>query len=328
MSHHLSGLGLHLLSMDARSHLTDLYAFQKPGDRNKTALIMNVNPLSPITEDAVDHQSVYEIRIDTNGDARAEIAFRVRFSPVANGAQTATVRWAMGADVSGDAHRGQIIVQDAPVSFGPSPQVTISGDYRFFAGMRSDPFFADAEGAKQGFKWTGRDTFIDKNVFGVVLEVPNRALGPNPQVGVWARVLVPHQGGLVQGDRLGRPAIDFAFNQNQEDKRTFNLMGPERDQDLFAEKFAHVLEHVGGYSNEQAMGIAGHLLPDILGYDYSSPDGYPNGRRLTDDVINMGLAVMTNGALLPDGLGPHADLIADFPYMGVPHKALAGAAVR
>lgn len=35
MSHHLSGLGLHPLSMDARSHLTDLYVFQKPGTRTK-----------------------------------------------------------------------------------------------------------------------------------------------------------------------------------------------------------------------------------------------------------------------------------------------------
>jgi hypothetical protein len=82
MSHHLSGFGISPTSMDARTHITDLYAFQKPGDASRTILIMDVNPLSPMTEDAVDHESVYEIDVDTNGDAVADRVFRVRFSPV------------------------------------------------------------------------------------------------------------------------------------------------------------------------------------------------------------------------------------------------------
>src|SRR6059058_5358143 len=69
MSHHLSGLGLSETSMDARTHITDLYAFQKPGDAGKTIFILDVNPESPITEEAVDHESVYEIDVDTDGDA-------------------------------------------------------------------------------------------------------------------------------------------------------------------------------------------------------------------------------------------------------------------
>src|SRR6266487_5395209 len=98
MSHHLSGLGLHPLSMDARSHLTDLYAFQRPGDSNKTVLVIDVNPLSPTSDNAIDDQSVYEIRVDTNGDAVADRTFRVRFSPVIDGAQTATLQLANGRD--------------------------------------------------------------------------------------------------------------------------------------------------------------------------------------------------------------------------------------
>jgi hypothetical protein len=48
-------------------------------------------------------------------------------------------------------------------------------------------------------------------------------------------------------------------------------------------------------------------------------DGYPNGRKLTDDVINMGVALLTQGAVPHDGLRPHADLRPDFPYLGSPH---------
>ena len=88
--------------------------------------------------------------------------------------------------------------------------------------------FADPVGAGNNFQWTGNDFFADKNVFGIVLEVPNRALGPNPRVGIWARVLVPHDGRLVQADRAGRPAIDATFNQSDDDKRIWNQQSRPR----------------------------------------------------------------------------------------------------
>jgi hypothetical protein len=33
----------------------------------------------------------------------------------------------------------------------------------------------------------------------------------------------------------------------------------------------------------------------------------------------MGIAMLTNGAVPHDGLRPHTDLLADFPYLGNPH---------
>src|SRR3989442_2888076 len=72
-------------------NITDLYAFQKPGDANTSVLMMNVNPMPPKLADAFDPQAIYEFRIDSNGDAIADIAFRITFSPFANGQQSATV---------------------------------------------------------------------------------------------------------------------------------------------------------------------------------------------------------------------------------------------
>ncbi len=319
MAHHVSGLGISPTSMDPRSHITDLYVFQKPGDPDKTILIMNINPHSPMTADAVDPESVYEFGVDTDADAATDIAFRVRFSPVVNASQTASVQLATGRRAAADANAGETIIQHAPVSFGPEPQITTAGDFRFFAGLRSDPFFADPVGAGNDFQWTGQDFFADKNVFGIVLEVPNSALGPNPRVGIWARVLVPHDGRLVQGDRAGRPAIDATFNQSDDDKRTWNQQEPSKDRELFLEKFARVFEHAGR-PRDQAITLAGNLLPDVLTYDYSSSEGYRNGRKLTDDVINMGIALLTNDAVPHDGLRPHADLRSDFPFLGSPHE--------
>lgn len=318
MAHHVSGLGISPTSMDPRSHITDLYVFQKPGDADKTILVMNINPYSPITADAVDHESVYEFGVDTDADAVIDIAVRVRFSPVVANAQTVGVQLATGRDAAADLNAGETIIAEAPVTFGTEPEITTVGDFRFFAGLRSDSFFADPVGAGNNFQWTGKDLFADKNVFGIVLEVPNSALGPNPAVGVWSRVLVPHDGRLVQGDRAGRPGIDNNFNQSDDDKRIWNQQEPAKDRELFLDKFAHVFEH-GGYPTDQAVSLAESLLPDLLTYDYSSAEGFPNGRNLTDDVINMGIALLTNGTVPPDGLRPHDDLRSDFPYLGTPH---------
>src|SRR6266545_1196477 len=72
----------------------------------------------------------------------------------------------------------------------------------------------------------------------------------------------------------------------------------------------------GQYTAEQALSIAQILLPDVLTYDYTSAAGYLNGRRLQDDVIDISLNLATNGKVTGDGVGPHTDYLADFPYLG------------
>ena len=55
-------------------------------------------------------------------------------------------------------------------------------------------------------------------------------------------------------------------------------------------------------------------------YDPRRPASYPsNGRLLTDDVIDVFLPILTNGKVSGDKVGPHRDLLAEFPYLGPPH---------
>ena len=97
MSHHYSGPDYGFPHGDARLDLTDLYVFPKPEDAGRSILIMNVhpsagvNPAGPTTAEPFSTDAMYEFKIDTNGDAVADIAYRVRFSATANG-QSATVR--------------------------------------------------------------------------------------------------------------------------------------------------------------------------------------------------------------------------------------------
>src|SRR5580704_255135 len=169
MSHHYSGPDFGFPHGDARLDFTDLYAFPKPGDASKSILIMNahpsvgVNPPGPTTAVAFAPEAIYELKIDTNGDAIADIAYRVRFMSSEGGEQAATLRRVEGAQAAGTGDEGQIIVERGPVSTGPETRVTEAGDYRFFAGWRSDPFYFDAQGALNNLQFTGDDLFAVKD---------------------------------------------------------------------------------------------------------------------------------------------------------------------
>src|SRR5205807_9596028 len=131
------------------------------------------------TSEAFVHEALYERELDAAGAAIADIAYRVRFSAVERGAQTAILRRIEGPQAAGTGDGGRVIVDRAPVSTGREARITQAGDTRFFAGWRSDPFFCDVEGAKNNLQFPGDDFFADKVVFSIVLEVPNSALGTN-----------------------------------------------------------------------------------------------------------------------------------------------------
>jgi len=322
MSHHYSGPDFGFPHGDARLDFTDLYAFPKPGDASRSILIMNVhpsvgvNPQGPTTDEPFATQAMYELKIDTNGDAVADIAYRVRFTSDANGAQTATVLRVEGKQAAGTGDDGQTIIEGAPVSTAREAHVTEAGDYRFFAGWRNDPFFFDTMGALNNLQFTGDDYFADKDVCSIVLEIPNSALGK--KMGLWARTLEGPSGKLVQADR-GARSNQTPFLAGE--ANAAYLSAEPADDARFIPVFAHALEHTGGYTSAEATRVAGTLLPDVLHYDPARPASYPdNGRALTDDVVDFFLPLLTNGKVTRDNVGPHKDLITEFPYVAPPHK--------
>jgi hypothetical protein len=324
MSHHYSGPDFGFPQGDARLDLTDLYAFPKPGDADKSILIMNVHPSAvvdppgPTTAEPFSTEGLYEFRIDTDADAVADITYSVRFSSSEDGSQTATLRRIDGAQVAGTGNAGQIIVEAAPVSTARNACVTDASGYRFFAGWRSDPFFFDTKGALNNMQFTGDDFFADKDVCSIVLEVPNSVLG-RKRVGLWARTLKDTGGVWVQADRGALPAQAVFLVGGERDAY---LAGEPAEDSRFVAVFAHSLEHSGGYTPVEAKRVAQTLLPDMLSYDPTRPAKFPgNGRTLTDDAADAFLAVLTNGRVTGDKVGAHSDLLAEFPYLGPPHNA-------
>ena len=77
----------------------------------------------------------------------------------------ATLHHLEGAQATGTGEGGEVIILGEPASLGREARVTQTGDYRFFAGWRSDPFFFDA-GAFNNSQFVGADFFADKDMRG------------------------------------------------------------------------------------------------------------------------------------------------------------------
>src|SRR5437667_979535 len=146
MSHHASAPNFGFPRGDARLDMTDLYAFIKPDDPNKSIIVLNVHPSfrldspEPTTSEPFKPGVLYEFKIDTNGDVVADICYSAQFAFSQDAKQTATVRRIQGERAAGVGDDGEVVVEGAPVSVEREALVTKAGDYCFFFGWRSDPF--------------------------------------------------------------------------------------------------------------------------------------------------------------------------------------------
>ncbi len=300
MSNHFSADKLKFPGDDRRLDLTDLFVFQAPASpehhllhrhhEGTTVLIMDSNPTSapppipaPVTGPEFYPGAVYRISIDTDGDNHADVSFTFEFSEYENGRQTGTLRYATGAQARQPEPAGEVIASEIPVSFDGTAQPVQAGRIRLFAGLRSDPFFADVEGALHGFQWTGHDDFADNNVDSIVLEVPDDMLG-GPVIGVWASISRRSNGVLEQMDRGGNPTINPFINPDGE-KNLFNSRQPADDVAHYLEPWSAILQnaawlHTRAGQGSRAAGPARHpaLRPHPAGHLPQRPR--PHRRRL------------------------------------------------
>lgn len=330
---------LHVSKANGPLDINDLYVF-KAAASGRTVLALTVNPainlLGPTTFAA---NGAYNLNVDLNGNAVADLVYTVTFGdPDARGIQHYVVKANGRAVASGfTGAKGKSQSREGVMAF---------------AGPRSDPFFFDLLGFLGSVKSQGTrrlddgrqsDFFIGLNTLGIVVEVPNWALGGDGhQIGVWATTASQDTNGVWhQADQIGRPAINTVFNAAIADKEAFNTTPPALQRTAMSHKFRNnvigvlkffsSLDNEGAYSDAQAAALADVLLPDLLTYQVGSPAAGPlNGRGLDNDVIDAELNIVTGGypfADRPDGtgaiptdmVGPHHDYLPSFPYLGNPH---------
>jgi hypothetical protein len=341
-----------------RQDLNDIYIFRSPTDPanapnfGNTVIVATISPFPGVlTPTTFDQRMFFDIKVDNNGDAVEDLTFRVTFSaPDANGVQNVTLRGlpAVRFPGVGILARGQT---------GQNLPVTGGGQFR--AANHDDPFFFDA-GAFATLVADGAGGFPRapgqaKNFFGpngntlaVILELPTARLlsAPNnPNVGVWMRVELNGQ----QLDFMGRPGINTALippvPRNRlvrgERRNAFNAAQPRNHRRDFRDDMIFVLSDPQGLfkrTTADATGLADFLFPDILTVDLSlafnaANNGFPNGRRLRDDVIDVELNLLTNGGIpsdnVPDDNGTritdgNQGTTAAFPYVGPPNNPPGG----
>ena len=340
---HVDAPGLTPPGGNLQLDLTDVYAWR--ARNGNTVLAMNVNGLTapgkrPVFASGVPNVSktkaaTYWLRVDSNGDAVSDVDLGVSFSkPNAAGVQTMTVT-----------RNGKRLLT-GKTSPGKAVTVNRGSGVRAYAGLRDDPFFFDLDGfinilsmeaGKSFLGCTGArtDFFAGRNVSSIVLELPAGMLtrSGSTMIGVWSATTV----GSKQIDRMGRPAINTVFipqnpfeKTEPSGKNKFNATQPKNDKARWRAEVVDSLQVLFSLNDgagddksddaKQISGLADVLLPDILTFDTAKSDGFLNGRRLADDVIDAELGLITEGAVKTDCVSKNDRAFrASFPYMVTPH---------
>lgn len=318
--------------------INDIYIFQSPQNSSNTVLILTTNPFAGTDSPVLFDPNVdYEFKIDNNGDAREDITIRFRFTAdQGGGVQNFTVTTL--------ARRGTIRRLRGNSQTGANFQVNGA---TIRCALQDDPFFFDAvgfgtllntgggfpraQGTAQNFfgPVVGGPANTGPNVLAITIELPSVQLqnGSNTNIGLWA--ITKFNG--RQADRMGRPAINSALiprgntilNIRGRDLRDrFNQTPPSRDA-MFRRDMATIISNIYG-NPANANALANILLPDILTFNTSNANGFLNGRRLEDDVIDAELGLLTNGGITTDNVGNDSTFLNTFPYIGAPNATPQG----
>ena len=335
------------ISTDGAADITDIYAFRNPSANDNLVVMVNVNPFTiPGAPSMFSPDVLYQIHVDNTGDVVADAVVGVTFSePGADQVQTFTVTGL------GD----PIIGQTTPA--GMDANITSAGPINVFAGVRDDPFFFDLVGFQRflagpfvpamGLRPAGEDpvdAFAGVNVSSIVLELPIVALtgAATSDTGVikaWASTSRRNSAGdLQQIERMGIPAINTVLIPADQ-KDAFNLADPANDVAVYLATAQATIEAlrgavgaVAGFPAEDSPGVpasvlATVLIPDVVTIDFSNPVQFPNGRTLTDDVIDAAVGLILNrGNVLGGGPGVgdaingnDVAFMSSFPWLAPPH---------
>lgn len=290
-----------LVQADGRLDLNDVYLFQSPQNANNVVMVMTVNPVAGLMSPTTFHPvGIYEFRVSNDTDPETEITFEITFgTPNSDDVQSVVLR--RNGVLAARGNTGQNIL------------VRSSGGGMLRADLFDDPFFFDLLGFRNGLMFTGDDFFAGLNTSAIVLEIPRSTLGSN-NIGVWARTEIDGS----QFDRTGLPALNTVFIPASM-KDAFNAGDPVNDRAAFGDIFRNFIVGLGRTA-EDAAAITNVLLPDIMPIDTSSADGFLNGRRLADDVIDIELQVLTGNSAAGDGVDANdKDFLNTFPYLASPN---------
>ncbi len=344
-----------VVSADQSADLADCYFFLDPTDNSKMVIIGTVRgfivPSEAVNFGVFDPKVKFRFNFEKTGDAKPDRSIDVTFSKrtSTSTAQTATIRFNHpNAQFTAPATNPSLNTT------APAPVVTTLGNgVQFFAGEVDDPFFFDIPGFN---RWVGsilagarddtqlnrgRDSFAGYNILAIALRIPVSLIGAGPggvigaNVATERAVQIPVKDGEVvsagptrQLDRIAIPAINVALIPFAR-KNEYNGAEPKDDaHGKFANDIVATLTALG--TNSTNIGILASVAVtngDLLRLNVNTANtgpqggtnagaGFPNGRRLTDDVIDTILFFINNQVPLRDHVDTNDLLFQDaFPFL-------------
>lgn len=329
---------------DAQADITDVYAFRSPENNDNLVIALGVNGLTTPADNAgatFGDDVTYTIHVDGNADLQDDATVNIDFS---GDSYTIT---GLGNPITGDVSPG------TAAATAPDPIVNETGGIKAFAGQRDDAFFFDlvgfqnfvagpyvpAAGLRDAANGTPSDTFAGTNVSYIILELPITAVtgGATSDTGVIkAWVSTSRTGSQV--DRMAIPAINTALIPSDQ-KDAFNKAVPANDEADFRQTGQDTIDVLRGavdgvlddpvgtqdggpLGNLDSATVASALIPDVVTIDFSQPVVFPNGRQLTDDVIDVALQLVLNRtAGITDAIDANDKAFSNsFPYLAAPHQ--------
>jgi hypothetical protein len=312
-------------SVKRSADLNDLYLFLDPNDNNRVVVILTFTgftvPSEAVNFTVFDHELVYEFQFDTTLDAVPDQRIRVRFSEKrTSGAtpQTATITLPNGRTFTAPTTVSNL----SPTP--PEPVITRGPEgILFFAGSCDDPFFFDIPGFNRfvasvlagepdpGQLDRGRDSFAGYNTQVAAFSFPKTFFGPLRNNTLGATVAVSNPSVVDeedrQIDRVANPGVNVSFVPLDLDNVQNRSTVQENTRGPVPAAILATLRALG--TNQAGIDLLTNLVVrrgDYVRLNTTIPNrgpdggnnrgaGFPNGRRLGDDVIDVTLSIVTNG---------------------------------
>lgn len=194
------------------------------------------------------------------------------------------------------------------------------------------------------------------NVNAIAVRIPRKFLQAGSDTttfDVWQTISVPtgKNKAFTQVERLGRPAINEGLIVSNSFLNSLNsvtpgfeaaaLKGRTPAATIAAPIVGEAIQTLKAIGNdsERSMALIRAFLPDVMRIDTQAASGYGNalnalgspirGRMLMDDVVDITLSVLTNGAITGDNVSyvgtpgnaaqGHDPLVSKFPYLALPN---------